>query len=780
MKLPQVLTASRGIGAVAIVSLLAACGGQSLTGGGTTSSSGGTSTSSSTTSGGSTTTSSSTTSGGTTTTSGGTTTTSGGTTTTSGGTTTTSGGTTTSSTSTTSGGTTTSTTSGGTTTSTTSGGTTTSTTSGGTTTTTTSTTSGGTTTTSGGTTAPSVTLTASVSTISPGGTTTLTWSSAKATTCSAAGGSGFTGTVSLTGNATITPSATTTYTITCSGTGGSKTSTATVSVSSPPAAGLGAAFANPDNGNIPDKAKHPYAFPTALGFGRVVSVRSPNAVVYKINSLDDIADPNDGKITYRECVLALAVNTPYAIPSGRPRYCIFDVAGQISLQSPAWITTPKVYIAGQSSPGGIELRLGANYDPVDSLIDSRRGGTDVIVRHIRARTGEHPNRPSDNGDALRLNTTDRQIIDHVTAQFGTDESMEADCTNCTIQWSIIGPNICRNAGHSSALHCKTFFLKPSGSVTVAYNLSQHGVQRGINLATGTAPAVTGTAMQADIFNNVVYHYTEEMGLLSNQFGSAYVNYMNNVALRGPRYNGQNGNYFPVLYNAATSLDFGFSIYMSNNVTPRTRVAGNFGQTISDPIANAAGVFTGIVPSTICGVNAAGAKDCTVNGLNVIQTSNYVKAPGNTQQMFEPWQLSSPEQAMRNVLAFAGADLCREGPCRDNVDSMYIDDVRTCDTPPYLMETDWTTSVAASGGWAVLSQGASRVDTDNDGMPDAWEKQFSGTNPNVWDANNDPDGDGYPNIEEYLNALAQDDIRYSGIYTAGAGSLPKYNCNRPML
>ena len=632
---------------------------------------------------------------------------------------------------------------------------------------------------------PQVTLSASPAQIKAGDSTTLAWSSTNATTCSLSGG-GLTNTPlsAPTGSLAVTPPQASTYTVTCSGTGGNVSATVNVSYYQPPGTSAAGAFSNPDDGNIPDRAKHPIAFPTAIGFGRVTSVRSPDAVVYKINSLEDSAVPGDGKITYRECALALQVTSPYSIPAGRPRYCVFDVAGAIILQSAAQISIPKIYIAGQTSPGGIEFRLGANYNPVDSLIDTRRSpsgdGSNMILRHIRARLGEHPGRISENGDPIRLNSTDRQILDHVSSMFGTDESLDMACTNCTVQWSIAGPNICKNAGHISALHCKTFFLKPSGNVTVAHNFSQHGEQRGLNAAMGVAPLTPGTAMQLDVFNNVFYDFIAETALLSNQYGSAYANFMGNVSLRGPRYNGSDGNYFPALYADGTTLPFGFSVYMKDNVTPRTRVAGMFGQTVTDPHTSSAGFLTNSVPSTVCGVTATGASNCSVTGLAVVQNSNYVMSPSTRAVQYEPWHLTGPEQAMRDVLAFSGADLCRDGPCRDNVDSLYIDDARTCDTSPYLFQTDWTSTVAASGGWANLTQGSVKPDSDNDGMPNDWEQRFTNTNPNVWDANNDADGDGYPNIEEYLSWLAQDDVRYSGFIGSGTGALPAYNCGRPMF
>lgn len=94
----------------------------------------------------------------------------------------------------------------------------------------------------------------------------------------------------------------------------------------------------------------------------------------------------------------------------------------------------------------------------------------------------------------------------------------------------------------------------------------------------------------------------------------------------------------------------------------------------------------------------------------------------------------------------------------------------------MFQTGWTSTVAASGGFAQLvSTGRSKTDTDINGMPDDWEIQFQNTNAAVWDASSDADGDGYHNIEEYLSYLAQDEERYRNVYTAGTGALSQYNC-----
>ena len=45
------------------------------------------------------------------------------------------------------------------------------------------------------------------------------------------------------------------------------------------------------------------------------------------------------------------------------------------------------------------------------------------------------------------------------------------------------------------------------------------------------------------------------------------------------------------------------------------------------------------------------------------------------------------------------------------------------------------------------------DSDGDGMPDPWEVGH-GTDPQAFDAWGDADGNGWANLEDYLNARAQ--------------------------
>ena len=101
---------------------------------------------------------------------------------------------------------------------------------------------------------------------------------------------------------------------------------------------------------------------------------------------------------------------------------------------------------------------------------------------------------------------------------------------------------------------------------------------------------------------------------------------------------------------------------------------------------------------------------------------------------------SAQEAFKLVLARAGASVQR-----DAVDKRVTEDVRK--RQGRLLDSQMEV-----GGWPVLQSKPAPVDTDRDGMPDVWEKA-NGLNPgNSADRNADRDGDGYTNLEEYLNSL----------------------------
>jgi hypothetical protein len=73
--------------------------------------------------------------------------------------------------------------------------------------------------------------------------------------------------------------------------------------------------------------------------------------------------------------------------------------------------------------------------------------------------------------------------------------------------------------------------------------------------------------------------------------------------------------------------------------------------------------------------------------------------------------------------------------------------------PHIYKQGIITHPSQVGGYPEY-KGTPYKDSDNDGIPDAWETK-NGLNPkNASDATADKNKDGYTNIEEYLNSLVE--------------------------
>ena len=108
----------------------------------------------------------------------------------------------------------------------------------------------------------------------------------------------------------------------------------------------------------------------------------------------------------------------------------------------------------------------------------------------------------------------------------------------------------------------------------------------------------------------------------------------------------------------------------------------------------------------------------------------------------PATLLTAQQAYAHILANAGASLHR-----DHADSVMLGELASVGTLGAQIFNE-----SEIGGVGTVAGGVAAKDTDGDGMPDWWE-EAAGTNPLVADNNGDVNGDGYTNLENYLNAIA---------------------------
>lgn len=444
------------------------------------------------------------------------------------------------------------------------------------------------------------------------------------------------------------------------------------------------------------------AFPTAEGFG-ALSVGGRGGKIFIVSSL---ADAGAGSL--RECVEAIG-----------PRTCVFSVSGTILLDSALAIKTPNITIAGQTSPGGIQLRNRNNLQsPI--LVDANH----VIIRYLRLRPGPSI-ATSDLVDAITVGSKDKAvsnvIIDHVSMSWSTDELIQTgpSSENLTVQWSMIYEGLSKST-HVSGEHSKGPFLK-GNRATFHMNYIAHNTRRTPNITSASV-----SAHQVDMINNIFYNSREAFGEIYDEHGRAKVNFVGNTFQMGPEtFLNLNAFYADFMYQ--NSGKFGFDIYVKDNIDPNRRGLATEAENLILPAASR----TFVVAQPV--------------GQGLTASAYPVR------------------QASLDVLAFAGATL----PKRDSQDSRVVSDFFTC-------KGSIIDDPAEVGGWPAMVVAAAPLDTDKDGMPDAWEDARKLNKLSASDMNLDDDGDKYTNLEEYLNELAGDNVSKIG---KGLGTLPAHRCGR---
>lgn len=108
--------------------------------------------------------------------------------------------------------------------------------------------------------------------------------------------------------------------------------------------------------------------------------------------------------------------------------------------------------------------------------------------------------------------------------------------------------------------------------------------------------------------------------------------------------------------------------------------------------------------------------------------------------------------LENLLPIVGASL----PYRDYSDYYMIDEVNSLGKQGELLANEENLPYGAPDTWKLWG-GYQRIDSDGDGMPDAWEKA-NGTDPNKDDAMVIATN-GYANIENYINSITVDNRDY---------------------
>jgi pectate lyase len=306
--------------------------------------------------------------------------------------------------------------------------------------------------------------------------------------------------------------------------------------------------------------------PGAAGYGMDTKAGRGGAV-YKVTNLNA-----DGSGSLKAC-----------IDKSGPRTCVFEVSGAIRLTADLKIRNGQLRIAGQTAPSpGIMIR-GAGIAIY---------GSDILIQHIRVRTGDDSNGPApDNRDSLRITGTDEKpvrnvVIDHCSFSWSIDEiaSTWGPHDNISFTNNIFSEPL------NDSLHPKydgtgrmphgfglLFGQADNSSITFTGNLLAHIVERN----------PLSRAAELVMVNNVIYdRSTMDLDVQSEDRHVSKNSIVGNFFMRGPSYSRSSK---PILVHTdgTYKLPSGSRVYVHDNRSPElgSSYSALVGLTGGDVISN---------------------------------------------------------------------------------------------------------------------------------------------------------------------------------------------------
>jgi hypothetical protein len=370
---------------------------------------------------------------------------------------------------------------------------------------------------------------------------------------------------------------------------------------------------------------------------------------------------------------------------------------------------PNITIAGQTAPGeGITLIHG-------SLSIQ---ASNVIVRNIRVRRGFIGEGQSGDGITVKgdKETLHDIIIDHCSSAWTTDENitMTGNVTNGTVQYSIAAEGCdYYNFGQTPPRHSEGSLF---GSSVPGGVVSFHHIIYANNRLRN--PRVTGGNVEPssthDLRNCVISNWVENSSHTGS--GGAALNLINNYYKPGVN-----------TWDRKRNEIFEFKQVRG---PMRTYLSGNY-------------LFGN---GEVTQENWKGTHDSNGNNVTFDSGNKYDNGKNVIIKMEKPFDTpfvttQSAQDAYELCLEDAGATV----PSRDYVDYRIVRDIRYGAGRVLNTENDLPEDQRWPTVWSLPAPG----DSDNDGMPDYWEKQFS-LNAEKNDSMDDSDSDGYVNIEEFVN------------------------------
>ncbi len=380
-----------------------------------------------------------------------------------------------------------------------------------------------------------------------------------------------------------------------------------------------------------------------------------------------------------------------AVEATGPRTVVFDIGGTIRLASPLTVRRGRITIAGQTAPGGgITLRD----QPLIIAAD------DVVVRHIRSRLGDESGVEA---DAVSVTRGRRIILDHISASWSVDETLsvgsryeppERGVYDVTVQWSLIAESL-NASGHAKGAHGYGSLVRGGHGARMTFHHNLWAAHRARMPRPGNynPPPVDPEGPRFEFRSNLFYDW-----------GGGHAG-----------------------YNADTDSLSAYA-FIGNAYIPGPDSSGRRAFEDSNPLARAwfeNNAMDGAVPA---------------DPWSLVRGSD---RPGYRMTARPDWAEAASETAAEagaQVLAHVGA-----GRVRDAVDARIVEAVRA--RTGRIID-----SQSQVGGWPELEPGSPGIDSDGDGMPDDWEAAHGLDPADPADGPADHDGDGFTNLEDWLNSL----------------------------
>ncbi len=485
------------------------------------------------------------------------------------------------------------------------------------------------------------------------------------------------------------------------------------------------------------------AFPEAEG-GGAASKGGRGGEVYVVTNLNDAGE---GSLRYGLENLKGA------------RTIVFRVGGYIHLKKAIVVSDDAfITIAGQTAPGdGITV---TTVNSVDEVLLFRRCH-DLILRYIRIRKGGTKAKGQQGSSLVFAQSGKNIMVDHCSISWSGDDNLEIavwkpkslkeGLKDITIQYTILSEGLSHGHAATGIIAGGSNNIEKMTDISVHHNLFANSQNRDplMKVASG------------DVVSNLIYNWSWWATGIS---GGMVVDIINNKYKAGPNLKRKGRNRGEIVLKdydpthkipGATGLNRKASVFLEGNIGPHN----------SDSSRDAWDLMVEKVDKNWSYFSKNGKRSKTI-------------APRSYQRKTRralkyPITLTPAEELEDMLLRRGGVGASRRLSAKgmwiqnhDLVDRRVIKEYKNGEGTK-LMNVD------SAGGWPFylgenryayvpeksfiknldkyqLKRGTAYIDSDRDGMPDIWE-DIQGLNKNdKRDATIDRDGDGYDNLEEFLN------------------------------